>query len=139
MIFILGITNIVMNSFKTFEDIEAWQKARELNKQIYKISNLGSFKKDFSLKDQIRRASVSIISNIAEGFERDGRKEFIQFLSIAKGSAGEVRSLLFVAIDNDYIEKEEFKTLYANANEIGKMIGGLINYLRSSYIKGSKF
>ncbi|MBS4027326.1 MAG: four helix bundle protein [Ignavibacteriales bacterium] len=128
-----------MNSFKTFEDIEAWQKARELNKQIYKISNLGSFKKDFSLKDQIRRASVSIISNIAEGFERDGRKEFIQFLSIAKGSAGEVRSLLFVAIDNDYIEKEEFKTLYANANEIGKMIGGLINYLRSSYIKGSKF
>jgi len=128
-----------MSSFKTFEEIEAWQKARELSKQIYSISNHGAFKKDFSLKDQIHRASVSIMSNIAEGFERDGRKEFIQFLSIAKGSAGEVRSLLYVALDNDYINKDEFKTLYDKAKEIGKMLGGLINYLRSSTIKGSKF
>ncbi|MBM4166702.1 MAG: four helix bundle protein [Ignavibacteria bacterium] len=128
-----------MSSFKTFEEIEAWQKAREISKQIYSISNHGTFKKDFSLKDQIHRASVSIMSNIAEGFERDGRKEFIQFLSIAKGSAGEVRSLLYVALDNDYINKDEFKTLYDKAKEIGKMLGGLINYLRSSTIKGSKF
>jgi four helix bundle protein len=128
-----------MSSFKTFEDIEAWQKARVLCKQIYAASNRGEFKKDFALKDQIRRASVSIMSNIAEGFERDGRKEFIQFLSIAKASTGEVKSLLYVALDNDYIENDAFKQLYSSANEIGKMIGGLINYLRGSSIKGSKF
>ena len=128
-----------MSSFKTFEDIEAWQKARVLCKQIYGISNRGEFKKDFAMKDQIRRASVSIMSNIAEGFERDGRKEFIQFLSIAKGSTGEVQSLLYVALDNNYIEKDEFKQLDSSANEIGKMIGGLINYLRGSTIKESKF
>ncbi len=87
-----------MAKIDRFEDIKAWQKARELNKEIYKISNNTLFEKDFGLKDQIRRASVSVLSNIAEGFERNGSKEFKQFLSIAKGSSGEVRAQLYVAL-----------------------------------------
>ena len=78
-----------MSTFSTFEEIEAWQKARELTKRIYQISARGSFSKDFGLRDQVRRASVSIMSNVAEGYERGGTKEFLQFLSIAKGSVGD--------------------------------------------------
>jgi len=88
-----------MATFNNFEDIEAWQKARQLTKRIYEITKKGALAKDYGLKDQIRRASVSIMSNIAEGFERGGNKEFIQFLSTAKGSSGEVRSQLYVIVD----------------------------------------
>jgi four helix bundle protein len=88
-----------MGTFRSFEDIEAWQKARSLTSRIYSESNSGKFQRDFGLRDQIRRASVAVMSNIAEGFERAGNKEFLQFLSIAKGSAGEVKSQLFVALD----------------------------------------
>lgn len=100
-----------MSAFQRFEEIEAWQKARELTKVIYAVSNDGQFARDFGLRDQMRRASVSIMSNIAEGFGRGGNKEFIQFLSIAKGSASEVQAQLYVALDAKHISEEQFKSL----------------------------
>jgi four helix bundle protein len=95
-----------MASIEKFEDIEAWQKARELTREIYRVTNQGAFAKDFGLRDQIRRASVSIMSNIAEGFGRGGNREFIQFLSMAKGSVSEVQAQLYVAVDVGYITKD---------------------------------
>ncbi len=92
-----------MATFKKFEDIKAWQKSRELTNEIYEATAQGDFARDFGLKDQIRRAAVSIMSNIAEGFERSGTGEFVQFLAIAKGSSGEVRSQLYVALDQQYL------------------------------------
>jgi len=128
-----------MAKINNFEDILAWQKARELNKEIYKISNNELFNRDFGLKDQIRRASVSVSSNIAEGFERNGSKEFKQFLYIAKGSAGEVRAQLYIALDLGYIKNEEFELINSLVTETSKMISGLINYLINSELKGAKF
>lgn len=128
-----------MASFKTFEEIDAWQKSRELTKQIYSLTSSGSFARDYGLKDQIRRSAVSIMSNIAEGFERSGTAEFTQFLAIAKGSAGEVRSQLYVALDQDYLAKDKFGILWGLVMEISRMISGLMTYLRGSGIKGTKF
>ena len=108
-----------------FEDLIAWQKARELTREVYQISRRGAFGKDFGLSGQIQRASVSIMSNIAEGFERGGRSEFHQFLSIAKASCAEVRSLLYVALDVKYIAKNEFGKIMNKAEEVGKVVGGL--------------
>lgn len=110
---------------ENFEDLVAWQKSRELTKTIYQISNSGEFARDYGLRDQIRRACVSIMSNIAEGFERAGRGEFHQFLVIAKGSAAEVRSQLYVALDAKYISKDEFSQLMESAGEVARIIGGL--------------
>ena len=128
-----------MSSFKSFEEIESWQKARELTREVYTVSNKDAFAKDFGLCDQIRRASGSILSNIAEGFERDGNREFLQFLAVAKGSSGEVRAQLYVALDQDYIDKNTFETLSAISIEIGRLLGGLMNYLRETDMKGKKF
>ena len=128
-----------MANIERFEDIEAWQKARELTREIYRITNQGAFVKDFGLRDQIRRAAVSIMSNIAEGFGRGGNKEFIQFLSTAKGSASEVQAQLYVALDAEYITKDQFQQLYGLAQSSGKMIGGFIRYLQKSDHKGVKF
>ncbi len=128
-----------MATFRIFEEIDAWQKGRELAKAVYEITERGLFSKDFGLKDQIRRASVSIMSNIAEGFERDGTKEFIQFLSIAKGSTGEVKSQLYVAFDQGYLTQREFDTITGLAEEAGRMIAGLMTYLKHSGMKGAKF
>lgn len=128
-----------MASFRTFEEIEAWKKSRELVRAIYQATSLGAFSKDYGLRDQIRRASVSIMSNIAEGFEREGTREFVQFLSIAKASAGEVRSQLYVALDQGYIGQMQFEELSSKASEVSKMISGLITYLKRSGMKGSKF
>ncbi len=128
-----------MSTFQKFEDIGAWQKARELTKEVYRVSNHGTFLKDFGLRDQIRRASTSVMSNIAEGFERDGAGEFSQFLSVAKGSAGEVKSQLYIALDQEYIDKKAFDRLFTLSGEAGKMIGGLMGYLRKSKIKGTKY
>jgi four helix bundle protein len=100
---------------------------------------VGGFAKDFGLRDQIRRAGVSIMSNIAEGFERSGSREFAQFLSIAKGSTGEVRSQLYVALDQEYVAQAEFERLIAGVNETARMINGLMSYLRGSPIKGVKY
>lgn len=108
-----------------FEDLIAWQKARELSKNIYRVTKVGEFLKDFGLRDQIRRASVSIMSNIAEGFERGGRSEFHQFLVIAKGSCAELRSQLYVASDAEYIDIGTFQNLDGLAKEASRLIGGL--------------
>ena len=128
-----------MATFKKFEEIEGWQKSRELTRKVYKVSNKGAFSKDFGLKDQIRRASVSVMSNIAEGHDRSGTGEFIQFLANAKGSAAEVRCQLYVALDQDHINEAEFDELSDLAPETGKMIGGLLNYLRDSKYRGTKY
>jgi four helix bundle protein len=128
-----------MASFRSFEEIEAWKRARSLTNQIYQASGKDRFAKDFGLKDQIRRASVSVLSNIAEGFQRGGNKEFIQFLSIAKGSIGEVKSQLYVALDQGYIDEDTRRDLSSESDEIQRMISGLIKYLRASKYKGYKF
>ena len=108
-----------------FEDLIAWQKARTLTGSIYRITNEGAFSRDFGLKDQIRNASVSAMSNIAEGFERFRPGEFHQFLSIAKGSCGEVRSQLYVALDARYITQPNFDGLMSQVFEVGNLLGGL--------------
>jgi len=128
-----------MAKIEKFEDIEAWKQAREITKSIYQISSAGSFSKDFALVNQIRRASISILSNIAEGFERNGDKEFIQFLTIAKGSCGEVRAQLYVALDQDYIDKNQFTVIEGKLSETSRMLSGLIRYLQQSDFKGAKF
>ena len=128
-----------MATISKFEDIEAWQLARDMTKAIYVISNDGAFARDFGLRDQIRRVSVSIMSNIAEGFERGGDKEFFQFVSLAKGSSGEVRAQLYVALDAGYIDQQIFSRLSDMATQINRMLAGLMKYLRSSELKGSKY
>jgi len=128
-----------MAMFHSFEKIDAWQKARQLVKELYAISAAGKFARDLVLRDQIRRAAVSIASNIAEGFGRGGNAEFIQFLSVAKGSAEEVRAQLYLALDQTYIDPGQFEQLQGLVTEISGKIGGLIAYLRKSGMKGSKF
>ncbi len=119
-----------MGKFNSFEEITSWQKSRVFNKKIYQITESVEFKKDFDFTRQIRRASISISSNIAEGFERNTDKEFIYFLYVAKASAGEVRSQLYLAIDLNYIKKEEFEDLLQSVTEISKLISGFIKYLQ---------
>lgn len=128
-----------MTTIRTFEDIIAWQKARELTNRIYDLSRGGIFSRDFGLCDQIRRAAVSVMSNIAEGFERDGNAEFRQALSIAKGSAGEVRSQLYVALDNGYINEAQFRALYDLVCEVSRLIAGMIQHLKQSEYRGNKY
>jgi four helix bundle protein len=128
-----------MSSIKRFEDLEAWRIARELTQSVYALTRTAPFSKDYGLCDQICRSSVSIMSNVAEGFERDGDKEFANFLSIAKGSAGETRSLLYVALDQQYISEADFLTVSTRAIENSRVISGLSNYLRQSELKGRKF
>jgi len=128
-----------MSGKQSFEDLIAWQKARELVTRIYLVTRNELFRKDRSLSSQICRASVSVMSNVAEGFEREGDKEFIQFLSQAKASSGEVRSQLYVALDLGYVTEEEFNNLYNTAHEASRVISGLIGYLKKSEFKGSKF
>jgi len=118
-----------MGKFGSFEEINSWQKSRSLNKKIYLITENESFRRDFDLARQIRRCSVSISSNIAEGFERNTDKEFIHFLYIAKGSAGEVRSQLYLALDLNYISKEVFDELLLEITEISRLLSGFIKYL----------
>ncbi len=128
-----------MGVVRRFEDLEAWLKARELTREVYRASSGGRFSKDFALRDQVRRAGVSIMSNIAEGFERGGNKEFLQFLSVAKASAGEVRSQLYVAVDQGYIAEDEFTRLCGLAKETSRIVSGLMAYLRKSKKMGSKY
>ena len=108
-----------------FEELIAWQKARTLTREIYETTRRGAFARDFGLSGQIQRAAVSIMSNIAEGFERGGRGEFHQFLSTAKASCAELRSQLYVAFDVGYIEGQEFHVLLQHAEEVARIIGGL--------------
>ena len=108
-----------------FEDFIAWQKARQLSRKIYQATNLPGFSRDFGLKDQIPRSAISIMSKIAEGFERGRAAEFHQFLSIAKASCAEVRSQLYVALDVGYLDETTFERLTEQAKEVGRLIGGL--------------
>ena len=112
-------------SIERFEDFIAWQKARRLTADIYKVTSEGNFARDFGLKDQIRRAAVSSMSNLAEGFERGRPAEFHQFLSIVKGSCAELRTQLYVALDVGYLSVSTFDALMMQATEVGKMLGGL--------------
>ena len=128
-----------MAIIRRFEDIDAWKKARKLSRRIYRITSAGDFEKDFRFRDQIRAAVISAMSNVAEGFERDGKKEFLQFLSIAKGSVGEVRSQLYVALDIGYIDSEKFDELYQLTLEISRLLSGFIRYLRETPHVGLKF
>lgn len=118
-----------MASIKRFEDMLAWKKARELTSMIYQTAENGRFAKDHCLKDQTKRAAISIMLNIAEGFGRRTDKEFNQFLVQAHGSCAEVQSALYIAFDQTYISEERFKTLYSSVDEISRMVMGLHNYL----------
>ena len=128
-----------MATFKRFEEIESWKRARQLTNRVYELSGQGTFARDFALKDQVRRACVSIMSNIAEGHDRSGTGEFVQFLATAKASAAEVRCQLYVALDQGYIDNEAFEELGRTALETQCLIGGLINYLKRSGYKGTKY
>lgn len=128
-----------VSTFKSFEEINAWQRARDLTRRIYQISSEGHFARDYGLRDQMRRACISIMSNIAEGHERSGTKEFVQFLSVAKGSVGEVRSQLYIALDQEYISVATFEQLSGEAMEISRMLSGLMKYLRKAGMKGIKY
>jgi four helix bundle protein len=123
---------------KCFEELEIWKIARDLTNKIYSLSNRSRFSKDFGLREQIRRAAVSIMSNIAEGYERDGNQELIQFLAVAKGSCGEVRCQLYVAIDQEYIDKENGEQLVDLSKKLSIMINNFIKYLKESPYRGKK-
>jgi four helix bundle protein len=129
----------IMAKFKKFEEIEVWNKARELAHLIYNETRKEKFSRDFILVKQIKSSSGSIMDNIAEGFERGGNKEFIQFLYISKGSAGETKSQLYRAMDREYISNELFTTLYSKVDEISYKTGRLIQYLKTTEFKGVKF
>ena len=126
-------------TLSNFEDLPIWQKARELSKFVFNITNSGPVEKDFKFRDQIRSSAGSVADNIAEGFEREGNKEFIQFLSIAKGSCGETRSQSYRAFDNQYINNEQLDHLIEKTKEISIDIANFIKYLKNSGIKGNKF
>jgi four helix bundle protein len=116
---------LMAQRIERFEDFIAWQKARKLTSEIYKVTNQGKFGSDFGLKDQIRRAAVSSLSNLAEGFERGRPTEFHQFLSVAKASCAELRSQLYVALDAGYLNLPTFEALMTQATEVGQILGGL--------------
>ena len=113
-----------------FEDIDSWKQARQLTALVYGATNPGSFRRDFALCDQMRRASVSIMSNIAEGFARHGKADFARFLEIARASAVELRSQLYIALDLGYIKPEQFADFFQRSESIEKLICGFIVYLR---------
>ena len=128
-----------MATITNVEEFEAFKKARELARAVYAATRQREFARDFGLVDQIRRASVSVVSNMAEGFERDGRQEFIQFLAVSKGSVGEVKAQLLVAMDQNYLTEKEGAALRQLATETGRLIAGLMHYLRQSEYRGAKF
>jgi four helix bundle protein len=120
-----------MAKIEKFEDLQAWQKAHALVKDVYSITERPGFRRDFALRDQVRRSAISVSSNIAEGFARRTNKEFVQFLYIAHGSVAEVEAQLYAALDLGYIDQPEFDRLYALCYDMSKMTMGLIKYLRS--------
>ena len=128
-----------MSTIKRFEEIISWKEARELNRVLRKLIKEKRFERNFGLISQIERSAGSIMGNIAEGFERGGNREFIQFLYIAKGSCGELRSQMYRAVDDSYINDEEFNLISNHCNKISNLIFKLIEYLKNSDLKGQKF
>jgi four helix bundle protein len=128
-----------MSTFKKFEEIEVWQKARALCHKLYSITKTPNFNDDRDLKWQINKTAGSVMDNIAEGYERGGKNEFVQFLSISKGSVGELRSQLYRAIDRELISQADFEEMHSMAIEISRMLEGLMSYLKKSNIKGPKY
>jgi four helix bundle protein len=118
-------------TIRRFEELEAWQTARALTKLVYELASVGAFSRDYGLRDQIRRAAVSVMSNIAEGFESRTKALFIDYLGRAKGSAGEVRSQLYVALDCRYLSDEQFTVVYELADKVTRQVANLITYLQS--------
>src|SRR5690349_21133136 len=128
-----------MATIERFEDIVSWKEARKLNKALGELIDKGRFKQNYRLINQIEGSAGSIMDNIAEGFERGGNKEFVQFLYIARGSCGELRSQLYRALDRNYINQQEFENFSVHAKKISNLIFKLINYLENSEIKGLKY
>jgi len=128
-----------MGHITSFEDLECWQAARTFRREVYRLSRLPEFARDFALVDQIRRAAVSVGSNIAEGFERGGNRELIRFLSQSKGSAGEAKDQLWVALDEAHVTQEQFDQVRALGDSASRLIGGFMSYLRRTTMTGYKF
>lgn len=128
-----------MATIKTFKDLDSWIKAIELSEYVYYLISKGSFQEDYALLNQIKRAVISIASNISEGFEREGNKEFIQYLSVAKGSAAEVQMQIHIAFEVGHINREEYEEADILCTEILKLLSGFIRYLNSTTIDGNKF
>ena len=128
-----------MAKIERFEDLKVWQASRLLAIEVFELFKNEKFAKDYSLKDQMNRSSGSIMDNIAEGFERGGKKEFIQFLYIAKGSAGELRSQIYRAKDREFIENDEFEKLLKKVEEASKQLMGFIQYLKNTEYKGNMY
>ena len=124
-----------MVAITRFEDIEAWQVARTLAGNVYKLTGNGNLSRDFGLRDQLQRSAVSVMANIAEGFGRRGRQEFIQFLKIARGSCSEVESHLYIALDAGLIAKADFDQLKAQAETTGRKLSAFIHYLNNQNTK----
>ncbi len=127
-----------MATVRTFEELAAWKQARELANAVYALSNTTPLAKDFGLRDQLRRAAVSVLSNIAEGFERDTTPDFIHFLFMAKGSAGEIRAQLYIALDQGLITREQFEAVSTTARYVSGIIARLIAYLKGHKAKAPK-
>jgi len=125
-----------MATIENFEDLEVWQISMDLCTEVYRITNSQLFSKDFGLKDQIRRAAVSVPSNISEGYERNGKNQFLYFLSISKGSCGEVRTQLQIAYELNYLSKDEFVVLKQKCESTSRQLAGFMKYLNS--YKGNK-
>lgn len=128
-----------MATIKRFEDLQCWQTGRRLKQLVYSYTRAKAFATDYALVTQIRRAAQSVTANVSEGFEREGNREFIQFLSHAKGSVGEVKDHLYTAFDEKYIDQTSFDAAYALADDTTKLIGGFMSYLRRAESTGSKF
>lgn len=119
-----------MATIRRFEEIQAWQKARAITRMIYEATTQGNFERDFGLRDQIRRASVSVMANIAEGYGRRTDRDFAKFLDIAQGSLSETQSHLYIALDLGYVSDGQFDAIYAGLDEVGKMVNSLARHLR---------
>ena len=124
---------------ESFEDLEVWQCARQLTADIYQLTSKPPIARDFVFKNQLRKSALPILSNIAEGFERDGNREFVQLLSIAKGSSGELRAQLIAAFDQRYFERSSFIKIQDQVDHISRMLSNLSKYLTRSEMRGRKF
>jgi four helix bundle protein len=128
-----------MATVKRFEDLDIWIKSREIVGRIYALTRKSTFSKDIELSSHIRKTAISIPSNIEEGFERNGNKEFLNFLSVAKGSCGELSTQLYLAFDQNYLDKDHFDDLNDSITALSNSIGTLMNYLKRSEYRGTKY